>query len=1070
MNFSYFSKNTAQRASAIVNLNDLATLIRNGANGLSETIKQARAVYNPENKSEYDGIKKHLPAFVPHRFDGTGRKLENLTSYSGRFIGDIDGLTASEAIQVRDYFAQSEYVEMAFLSPSGRGVKVLIKTNTTDKSQARAVFEAVTGYFEPILSKALGRKITFDGSGKDATRLCYLSYDPDLYFNAGAETFAVRTTDSAPQPTKAERTHQKGQREYDYEFIKSTVTKHLDTRDFSPFDGGRHGVLLSLAGLLNSGGVNYLVAETIFRDVLSAYGCEAGWIESKIKNPLHSTYVTYSDTFGTRPLCAGSTIITTAILNGTHIGTCADTYGMLLQWIRDTVKGLIKAVTGTGKTTAILSIAFELLAELRADECIYFVTPCTISAEQAHTDFIKRCPQAESDTLLAIGKKEDGESWLNAFDPLEKAGIARGKRPKIFIGTPDQLSRLHELNDKARKHGGDFYKVRYCFADEMHTAISHTSFRVKMFAVSQCFADPDCKFFAITGTPEHFSDQIFPTQFHVTGNVLPNFHITHVVNFDATLVLNNVLKALEKGRKVVICWDNKAKAKWLQGELSARGYSVELINSDTKDGDAYKELAYERKVSADVVIGTNLIQDAVSIENEEQFDLHYVYEKTFADKHGLNPNKVRQFAARCRRNGYVPLTVYAGHPKEIKPCKQNQLKAELAYAQIIAEGFTDLELGTNANLYAVCNTAKARFFRDGTVNLLSVWRIALEKYYRSRSLDDFKADLVRLFGVPLHDPTDDDFIPSETLTDDLKELRKEYHSNTEKVLTAIDSESVVNAMVNIFGEKGLKKIRTAQYGDGRRADAVQSANDLETIAKINKAELLNSQAESIVKRLIFLREKGFTHNEAVELVKEHISPNCLRVFKTQLTASLIALGEKSDNVVTAYDLNKDAKAVKAIRDYIKANGNEILLSELSEYMKKRPDIEHWHHSKDKLAILLTAYFKTEKVRINAGEKRNKRAWKVIGEMDLAYCLESNAIKDGDGRIEKAMRQGWDIIDTIYPKRGANEPQIITYEPVPNDSEIIIPVPLVFDTPTPRGTWQDAPFRFGDDLLDRLFTT
>jgi hypothetical protein len=740
---------------------------------------------------------------------------------------------------------------------------------------------------------------------------------------------------------------------------------------------------------------------------------------------------------------------------------------MLLQWIRDTVKGLIKAVTGTGKTTAILSIAFELLPELRADECIYFVTPCTISAEQAYTDFIKRCPQAESDTLLAIGKKADGDYWLNTFDPLEKTGEVRGKRPKIFIGTPDQLSRLHELNDKARRHGGDFYKVRYCFADEMHTAISHTSFRVKMFAVSQCFADPDCKFFAITGTPEHFSDQIFPAQFHVTGNVLPNFHITHVVNFDATLVLNNVLKALEKGRKVVICWDSKAKAKWLQTELSARGYSVDLINSDTKDGDAYKELAYERKVSGDVVIGTNLIQDAVSIENEEQFDLHFVYEKTFADKYGLNPTKVRQFAARCRRNGYVPLTVYAGHPKEIKPCKSNQLKAELAYAQIIAEGFNDLEIGTNGNLYTVCNTAKARFFRNGEVNLLSVWRIALEKYYRSRSLNDFKADLERLFGVPLHDPTDDNFTPSETLTDDLKALRKEYHSNTDKVLTAIDSESVVNAMVNIFGEKGLKKIRTTQYGDGRRADAVISANDLETIAKINKAELLNSQAETVVKRLIFLREKGFTHSEAVELVKEHISPNRWRVFKTQLTASLVALGEKADNVVTAYDLNKDTKAVQAIRDYIKVNGNEISLNDLVEYMKKRPDVEHWHHSKQKLEILLTAYFKVEKVRINAGEMRNKRVWKVIGEMELSYCLESNAIKDGDGRIEKAMRQSWGIIDTIYPKSGANEPQIITNEPVPNDSEIIIPVPLIFDTPTPA---LFTPFRFGDSLLDRFFTT
>lgn len=1044
---SFFKRSNTNKVTDVITLAVIVKLIRIGAYGLAEKIIKARAVFNPDDKTDYDIIKATLPAFVPHLFSGT-RASKNISDYSGLVLLDYDGLTQDESEQLRDkVFATSPYCVMAFLSPSGRGVKALIFTDATDKDKAERTYYAVVRHYEALVNDCLGRVVPIDESGKDASRLCYLSYDPNIYYNPNAEPLTVHVTDTDPKPSKATKPSNltsTGGKNYEYDVVKDIAKRHLIKIDFSSRDGnGRHGKLTNLAGLLNAGGVNVLVAETIFRDLLTAYGLQISYINEKITTALHSIYAQYHHQHGTRTLCETKTNIKTVTLNGAHIGADAVAFGALTQWIKDTPNGLIKANTGTGKTTAVLSIAFEILPTLSPDECIYFVTPCTMSAEQAYYDFIKRYPHAEPDTILAIGKKEGAEHWFSRFTPLEKAGVMGCKPSKIIIGTPDQLHRIQEQN--AKVSGADaeriFYKVRYCFADEIHTAIAHTSFRDKMIAVSEMITDSGCKFFAITGTPEHFSDQVFPEQFHVIGDVLPDFDITFVTHFDGTVVLKNALEALRKGRKIIICWDSKKKAKWLSDQIAEHGYSVELINSDTKDSKAYTTLAENRRVEVDVIIGTNIIQDAVSIENEDQFDLHYIYEKTFADKNGLNAVKVRQFAARCRRNKYVPLTIYALHPTNPKPCKPNELRSQIAYAKFIAEGFEQVELGTNTNIYTQCTTARERFGKDGDDHLLTQWRKALENYYRSKTLMQFKADVERLFGINVKDPDDDDFTPCERLTDDLKEISKEAKANTEQVLNAIDSERVVNCIANVYGEKGLKKIQSTVYGDGRHADAVQAVQDLETLTGINKDRLLNSESLTIVRRLIYLRGRGFTHSEAVELVKEHISPNEWGKFKTGLTASLTALGERADNVVTAYDHSKDIKVVGAIKDYMNQNGNDLELDKLIEYLKERPDVEHWHHSRQKVAILLQSYFKAERVRINKGKGNNKKVWKVTGEMNLDYFLESNGIADTDGRIKRQCVQVRDNKYLITPKLDTNaehpaEPERPTVEvPPPNPPQV-----------------------------------
>ena len=137
-----------------------------------------------ENKTEaYNKAKKSLPAFTPSgKFIG-GRKLEFLAEYSNCIILDIDKLTIAELQNAKNLAAQSEFTYACFISPSGNGLKILVKINS-DKANHKEAFLLVQAHYENIL------KLEIDKSGKDVTRLCFYSWDENLYLNENASVFA----------------------------------------------------------------------------------------------------------------------------------------------------------------------------------------------------------------------------------------------------------------------------------------------------------------------------------------------------------------------------------------------------------------------------------------------------------------------------------------------------------------------------------------------------------------------------------------------------------------------------------------------------------------------------------------------------------------------------------------------------------------------------------------------------------------------------------------------------------------------------------------------------------------
>jgi hypothetical protein len=138
-----------------------------------------------ENKMEaYEKAKKSLPAFTPSgKFVG-GRKMEFLEAYSNFIILDIDKLSQTDLQNAKHIANQCEYTFASFISPSGNGLKILVKVDIK-KEDHKETFLAIQKHYETLLNQEI------DKSGKDITRLCFYSFDDNLYQNEAAKTFVT---------------------------------------------------------------------------------------------------------------------------------------------------------------------------------------------------------------------------------------------------------------------------------------------------------------------------------------------------------------------------------------------------------------------------------------------------------------------------------------------------------------------------------------------------------------------------------------------------------------------------------------------------------------------------------------------------------------------------------------------------------------------------------------------------------------------------------------------------------------------------------------------------------------
>ena len=228
-------------------------------------IEKLRNLKKQNKVEQFDSLKKSLPAFTPSGQFENGRKPEFLKEYSKLIVIDIDKLPEKKLQTVKTKASECKYTFACFVSPGGNGLKILVKVDS-DKDQHLLAFNCLKKYFDKQLD------IDIDKSGKDITRLCFVSFDSGLFYNPESKPFSVQPQQAAaPDPWK----------------IFEDAIAFTEKKE-SFIEGNRNNFIHLLACNLNRKGISEIEAQTM---ILSAYN----YNETEVKKTIRSAYSNLAD-------------------------------------------------------------------------------------------------------------------------------------------------------------------------------------------------------------------------------------------------------------------------------------------------------------------------------------------------------------------------------------------------------------------------------------------------------------------------------------------------------------------------------------------------------------------------------------------------------------------------------------------------------------------------------------------------------------------------------------------------------------------------------------------------------
>lgn len=138
-----------------------------------------KGIRQEKDKSARNELKKMLPAIC---FSGifTKRNDNSLTEHSGLICLDFDGYEKKKDLLAdKEKLSKSEFVYSVFISPSGNGLKALIKI-PQDVDNHVNYFNSLENHFNSPY---------FDKTCKNLSRVCYESFDPMIYINEDSEVW-----------------------------------------------------------------------------------------------------------------------------------------------------------------------------------------------------------------------------------------------------------------------------------------------------------------------------------------------------------------------------------------------------------------------------------------------------------------------------------------------------------------------------------------------------------------------------------------------------------------------------------------------------------------------------------------------------------------------------------------------------------------------------------------------------------------------------------------------------------------------------------------------------------------
>lgn len=147
-------------------------------------INRLRIVREIDNKM-YSQLKRKLPYIVCGIFNPAFRKKENL-AYIEYFIVDIDHISDKnlDIAQLRHTLQNDQRVLTAFVSPSGDGMKLMFRLS--EKCYDPNIFSVFYKEFARQFSTQYRLNQVVDTATSDVSRACFISIDPDIYYQPNA--------------------------------------------------------------------------------------------------------------------------------------------------------------------------------------------------------------------------------------------------------------------------------------------------------------------------------------------------------------------------------------------------------------------------------------------------------------------------------------------------------------------------------------------------------------------------------------------------------------------------------------------------------------------------------------------------------------------------------------------------------------------------------------------------------------------------------------------------------------------------------------------------------------------
>lgn len=167
-----------------LSLTEIYNRIKTGNIPLIEKIEKIR-----DNNISKEEKSKHKNSLLAIMFNGifNERNDDGLVEHSGLCVLDFDGYENAEKLHEElERLKDDKYTLMAFISPSGNGLKALVRIPKCDKIEHKRRFNAYREYFKSEY---------FDEKNCNVSRVCFESYDPNVYLNQFCEEFTEIETE-----------------------------------------------------------------------------------------------------------------------------------------------------------------------------------------------------------------------------------------------------------------------------------------------------------------------------------------------------------------------------------------------------------------------------------------------------------------------------------------------------------------------------------------------------------------------------------------------------------------------------------------------------------------------------------------------------------------------------------------------------------------------------------------------------------------------------------------------------------------------------------------------------------